>query len=64
MTIRLELWRFLAESALDALTYLQLGPCSAPLKVWESISAEVFHFRKDSLQLLDALGQIIDRCGF
>jgi hypothetical protein len=46
VTIGLELRRFLAEGALDAFTDLQFGPRSGALKVRESISSEVFDFRK------------------
>jgi hypothetical protein len=64
VTIGLELGRFLAEGAPDAFTDLQLGPCFSSFKVRESISTEIFDLRKNGLQLLDALGQIIDPSGF
>jgi hypothetical protein len=60
----LEFRRLLAKRATDALTELQLCSCYCRVDIWEAFSAEVFHLRKEFLEIPDAAGEFFNRGGF
>jgi hypothetical protein len=61
LAISLKFRRFVTEGALNALAQLEFHPRGGALKVRESFSPEIFQFREKSLQLLNALSEVVDR---
>ncbi len=64
MAMRLKLGRFIAEGALDALAKLELSTGEGALEIRKAIPSEIFKFRYKSLQLFNALGEVVDRKRF
>jgi hypothetical protein len=56
--------RLIAKGSLDGFPKLEFGPSPGAFEIGESFPSEVFNLRQNGLQLLNALGQVVDGGGF
>jgi hypothetical protein len=64
MTMRLKFLRFLPERTLDTLAKLQLGAGLGAFEIGETFPSQIFKFWNEGLELLDALGEVVNRKRF
>jgi hypothetical protein len=62
--MRLKFRRFISEGALDALAKLEFGASDGTFQIGKAFPPEIFEFRDESLQLFDALSEVVDRKRF